>query len=121
MNLDAAADDRAFVRVVGVCERAVVQTQSAGDVVESFGQVVLQTGVARGRVAAVAVRDDVAERLTGRCGDVVFAFDEFEGRQTRIGGGRGGRAGADDVCRCCGGPRAPGWGGGGGWGPRDAA
>ena len=75
MNLDAARDDRAFVRVVGVCERAVVQTQSAGDVVESFGQVVLQTGVARGRVAAVAVRDDVAERLSGRQTATVVVLD----------------------------------------------
>ena len=46
MNLDAARDDGAFVRVVCVGERAVVQSQRAGDVVESFGQVVLQTGVA---------------------------------------------------------------------------
>ena len=100
MNLDAARDDRAFVRVVGGCERAVVQTQSARDVVESFGQVVLQSGVACCDVAAVAVRDGVAERLSGRGCDVVFAFDEFEGRQTRVGGRREARAVAEDVDDC---------------------
>src|SRR5205807_5990779 len=57
---------------------------------------------ARGRVAAVAVRDGVAERLAGRGCDAVFAFDEFEGRQSRVGGRREARAVAEDVDDCSG-------------------
>src|SRR6201992_1674012 len=97
MNLDAASDDRTFVRVVCVGERAVVETKRSGDVVESVGQFVLHAYVRRRDVAAVSEGDRVAERLTRRGRDVILALDEFDGRKLRVGRRREARAVAEDV------------------------